>query len=69
MVWRVISDFDADPFNLDQKDVRGLVSIRISNNCLYHGKAVGTILGLPRKIFFNHTFFFKRIQFCSLVYL
>ena len=39
MVWRVISDFDADPFNLNRKDVRGLVSIRISNYCLYHGKS------------------------------
>ena len=54
---------------------------RFASICVwYYGlfKAVGKILGLgggegkkyfaPRKFFFNHLFF-KRIQFCSLVYL
>ena len=28
MVWTVTNDFGVDPFNLDRKDARGVVSIR-----------------------------------------
>ena len=38
------TDFDADLFNLDRKAVRGVVSIRVSNNCPCRGKSSVFIL-------------------------
>ena len=39
MVWTVQKDIDADPFNLDGQDVRGVASIQLRSNFPYHGKS------------------------------
>ena len=38
MVWIGKNDFNADPFNLDQNTIRGVVLIRIRINCPCLGK-------------------------------